>query len=786
MNRSPAVIAVALGALSLLSTPAHASGVATSDVGPLRAAYTHVAVTVDGGIARTVVTQVFVNDLEVAAEMTYAFPLPGDATVTGFADWRDGRRIEAVAAASDEAADEYERAADEGRPASIAETSGRGGFRMRLSAVPPHGSRRVELAYVQTLTALAGERTWIFPSEHATEGAPPTVLDVDVALVAERAIRDGSVQSLNHPDARRSVDAEGRHVVHLSRAGTGLGRDLVVRWMEETTPLDLAARAVRTSPDEPGYLEARFAFNDDPFSHLRAARDVVIVVDRSLSMAGEPLERGIALAQGVLAELGAADRFGVVMFNEFVVQLSEELMPAEDHALAYAVGALDDIHAGGRSNLQGALDAASDLLADSEGGLVLLIADGEPTVGAGYTRLPLHLDREEWAAHTVLAAQTSYPSRRPALEALLPNISVRYIPDGPAGEEVVEGLIRLAVAPIIEELQISVAGAAISAEHGARPTRLPVGEQVRLLARVDSDAVVLITGRLHGRPVMLSTIVALPRTASSSDRGLPIEWARARVHALEGQLDTADLDAEAREAARVEVRGLGTKYRLATRFTSYVLTDTLAPDRIKPGDPEIRVRAPREALGVRAMLPWGEIVECAWEEDEGLWLGRFLVPRGTPDGMYRMRVFVDGQSETELRGTLFFRVDSDAPELELVLRVDGAALDGAAVDGAGVDEAAVARGDTLLIQAGPAATPDEGGLLAALGSVIPDPIDVKRVVVQIEGTPRALVMERVGLRDLWEARLPIDLEPGSYTLRLIATDYAANSSEATARFEVSP
>ena len=39
------------------------------------------------------------------------------------------------------------------------------------------------------------------------------------------------------------------------------------------------------------------------------------------------------------------------------------------------------------------------------------------------------------------------------------------------------------------------------------------------------------------------------------------------------------------------------------------------------------MEAPASSRRVYAMLPWGETVECAWEEDRRGWLGRFLVPR---------------------------------------------------------------------------------------------------------------------------------------------------------------
>ena len=85
-------------ALTLFCQPVLASGFAQSDRGPLRTAYARAEVRIDGDVATTVVTQVFTNDLDEAVEMTYGFPLPDDAAVTGFADWRDGRRVEARAA----------------------------------------------------------------------------------------------------------------------------------------------------------------------------------------------------------------------------------------------------------------------------------------------------------------------------------------------------------------------------------------------------------------------------------------------------------------------------------------------------------------------------------------------------------------------------------------------------------------------------------------------------------------------------------------------------------------
>ncbi|MGM0578657.1 MAG: VIT domain-containing protein [Myxococcota bacterium] len=761
MNR----LITALLPLLLLAAPARASGLATAERGPLRTAYTRAHVVVDGDVATTEVVQVFVNDLDAPAEVTYSFPLPEDAAVTGFADWRDGRRVDARVEGKEDASDEYEAAAAEGRTAALAEKESRNRFRMRLSTVPPHGTRRVALRYVQTLSALGGERTYVFPSAGDGEASPPTVLDVDVEIRPTRRLL--GVRSLNHADARVARREDEGAGIHLSRTGTGLGHDLAVRWREESTPIDLAARSVRTHADQPGYVEARLAFNEDPLGHLRPPRDVVLVVDRSLSMAGAPLERARTLSEGVLAELMPGDRFGLVTFNEVAVQTFEHLVPAEDEALMRAFADLADLRAGGRSNLGAALDAAGDLLMDGRDGLVVLVTDGQPTTGAGFTPVSLDVAPAYWEGHRVVVAHTSYPSRAPALEALFPEVTVRYVPDGPAGAEVVEDVIRLAVAPTLDDLDVRIAGADVSAVHGDVPERLAVGEHVRLLGRAGSTATVLVTGRLHGRPILLDEAVVMPEGPDGSGgRGLPVEWARARVADLGRRLDAGaeGVDAEALEA---EIRSLGEAHGLATRFTSYVLTDRLAPDRIKPGDPEIRIRAPRSADAVRAVLPWGEVVECRWQEDEGLWLGRFLVPRGTADGMYRMRVFVDRQGTTELRGTLFFRVDSAAPEFELLR----------------AESEEVRPGDRIKLFARPKDAVYEGDVVAVRGdTVVRDRVDLKRIVVQVGD--REVPLEQVGEGEIWETAVRVDLPPGTHTLRLVATDYATNSSVATLTLEV--
>lgn len=740
-----------------LSQQAKAAGVAQGPGGPLRTAYTHVRTQVDGDVARTVVTQVFVNDLDSPVEATYGFPLPEDATVSGFAEWREGRRIEAAAKAKDVAEEAYAKAADRGERAALVSAEG-DRFRMSLVALPGRAARRVELTYVQTLPALGGERTFVFPADR--EGQAPTLLDLEVQVEGDRPVL--SAEAPNQPDALWAETARAGRAVRLSRSAKGLRRDLVVRWREPAEPLDLAARAVAV-PGEPGIFEARFAFNAEPVGEARAPRDVVVVLDTSLSMAGAPLKRAAQAAGAVLHGLDPMDRFDLVLFGDDAAALGDGWMDASAANRAVAQEALKGLRAKGRSDLQAALDLAAKRLADSSDGVLVLLTDGQPTAGDGADPYALSVDLAAFAHTRVVLGHFNYPGRDQALRALFADVEHRFVPDGPAGEGVADELARLAVAPVIEDLAVDVEGA-VHQVHGELPGRLPLGGHVRLVGRLDGPATVVVRGWLHGAPIERSVELETPWDDGRGDRGLGVEWARLRVAELTTEWKGLDREDPTREALANAIKDLGTRYSLATRFTSYVLTDSLAPDRIKPGDPEIRVHAPQSAERVFAILPWGEEVACDWAEDEGLWLGRFLVPRGTPDGLYRARVFVVTQGVSAYRGALFFRVDSKPPPFTVEVDLS----DGNPVSG-----------DLMHVQA----FPTEPRLGEGGGDRIDrDPLDLRRVVVQL-GADR-FELSQVGDAEVWEAWIPVDVGPGEHRLRMVAEDWARNTTVTDLTLEV--
>ncbi len=744
-NSVEAAIAGQLPSVPYLAVepPVIAVDTRAAGAGTARLAYSSIVVRVDNDVATTRVTDVFVNDLDTEVSLTYRFPLPADAAITSLADYRGGRRIEATVEAEEDAREEFEEAVAAGDRAVLGEQSGRS-FSMELSPIDANASRRVELEYVQTLTPMGPERDFVFPADHSNSQSP-RLLDVMVFVRGSEPLL--RLVTPNHPDAQ--IERQGAMArVALHRSGAPLGEDLVVRWTERAEPTHLSARAARLNGDT-GYVEARFSFNHDPFEAETEPVDVILAIDGSLSMAGEAMARSREIARRTVEELRDSDRVAIVVFDD-AVRSWEGFLPLGT-ARERALREIAELRPSGQTHLTAAIDRVAELARESEAPVLVLASDGQPTIGDDLDAIGGVSDADDFEHVTAIMALFNYPGRQAAVESLFANVTVRYVPDGDAGNEAVDQIVELATAPVIEDLEVEVVGATEGAVYGLGATRLVRGDRVRILAKADGLVTVRVRGKLHGRLIEHETSIEPPE-AATNDRTLAVEWARAAIADLERQYRAED-DSTVRGELRRRTIDLGTEHRLASMFTSFVSRDTLGPDRIMPGDPEIRIHAPRSAESVYAVLPWGEIVQCEYDEDEQLWFGRFLIPRETSDDLYRMRVFVRQQGETELRGTLMFRVDSRPPEFDI--------------------EADLIAGLLRVV-----ATPVADVFDTSAGSVRMDLVDVRSLTVRVGDDVHSLMRTE---DERWEVTVPVlaGAAAEGLELSLVATDYARNTRSLT-------
>ena len=93
------------------------------------------------GLARVVVEQRFRNPHAVPLSVTYAFPLPADAAVSGYTFIIGDRRIEGEVARREEARERFEEALLEGKSAALLEQDRRRVGDPRRFSAPRPGRR---------------------------------------------------------------------------------------------------------------------------------------------------------------------------------------------------------------------------------------------------------------------------------------------------------------------------------------------------------------------------------------------------------------------------------------------------------------------------------------------------------------------------------------------------------------------------------------------------------------------------------------------------------------------
>ncbi|MEO8801576.1 MAG: VIT domain-containing protein, partial [Polyangiaceae bacterium] len=290
--------------------------------------------TAGAGIARITLEQRFDNPHAEPLHVTYTFPLPENAAVSGFLFRVGERTIMGEIDRKEAARERFEEAILAGQTAALLDQDRTSLFSQEIGNVPPGESVTVEIAIDLKLTWLAeGMWQWRFPLAAAPRylGGPGRVADAakiafdvtdaapvraSLALHVTDIVAGGrSPESPSHPLAC-TPDGGGFRVELGGANAAALDRDVVIEWPASIGKIGLFCEVAGPRGD----LSDAHALVTivPPHAHALVAkhpRNVTFLLDTSGSMGGAPIEQAKRVTLAMLDGLGNDDTFELIEFS---------------------------------------------------------------------------------------------------------------------------------------------------------------------------------------------------------------------------------------------------------------------------------------------------------------------------------------------------------------------------------------------------------------------------------------------------------------------------------------
>ena len=538
--------------------------------------YHKVTVDIRDQIARTVIEESFVNHTDGRLEGVFYFPLPQDASISGFGMWIDGELVEADVVEKQRAREIYETILRERRDPGLLEWTGGNIFKARVFPILPHAEKRVKITYTQVLPLKNGgyRYRYALQSEMLREN-PLRELSVNVRVASALPIT--GISCGTHP-------ARVEHTAHAAQTEFTAQEYTPDKDFELDVALDAAASPVVVIPHrrgEDGYFLAlvtppggkggwqseRGLVPDGAPLHL------VIVADTSGSMDATARANQDALIGALLSSLGDNDRFELATCDNAV----RWFKPGDGVKGAAAVTAARDFVAArtslGWTDLDQAFAAVGERVKGKAKTQVVFISDGVITTGdadpvAFANRLQRLCGNCGATFHAVAPSSRYEPGVLKAIAAIGGGTRRRMEgSDTPA--KVAADLLDEMVRPGLRDLKVAFKGLRVARVYPEELPNLPAGEQQIVIGRylperTDQRGEIVVTGVRDGREERFSAPVVMA-DAEAGNSFIPRLWARMYLDVL--------LEQGTSQAIKDEIVALSEEYKIMTPYTSFLVLE---------------------------------------------------------------------------------------------------------------------------------------------------------------------------------------------------------------------
>jgi ferric-dicitrate binding protein FerR (iron transport regulator) len=573
-----------------------------------------VKVRIAGAVARTEIDETFANDTDDELEGIYRFPLPPGAQIERLALEVDGKLVDGEFIDKSKASAIWRGAIQNAAPKApkpreeivwvpgpwhdpaLLEWQRGGRFELKIFPIPKRGSRRVVIAYTETVAPVSGVRRYVYP---LPQGSSSNITIDQFSLDAQVLGHDAKV-----PVRARGYELQSKSESNAERLTSAMSSftpsgDLAIEYGLDDKKTDATAWAYRASahpiatpavgpPSAGPSGDGKDPIGADPFVAIALRpklpkwseskpRDQVIVVDAGRAMFGERFERAKRLAIQMTQEMDRRDRVTVLACDVTCKALPGGFVapgaPSAHDVDAFLRGVTPD----GASDLVGAVRAATKVSRDAGRDLrISLLSDGVAT--AGYRSAGRVSTEVGDALGDLRSMVVSVPIGADADVNLLSDVArggggvvVPYQP-GQRLEATALEVLNATYGTTLRDVEVVLPeGLRDAAPAAIAPLR--AGSETIVTARMSGDSVkgdLVLRGKVGGDVFEARYPIDVRATTDAGNAFVPRLFAAARIADRERQANGAG------DAAKAELVALSRRFAVPSKTTSLLVLESEA------------------------------------------------------------------------------------------------------------------------------------------------------------------------------------------------------------------
>jgi Ca-activated chloride channel homolog len=534
-------------------------------------------------VARVSVTQTFINTGSSTMEVSFCFPLPYDGAIDQMTFMVDGKEYAAKLLPAKEAREIYLSHVRRNEDPALLEWVGMGMFRTSIFPVPPGAERKVTIGFTQLLRFSDQLTDFLYPLSTARyTDQPIESFKFNASIESQSKIKNvySPTHSVNveRPDEYRAqVSLESKNVIPIT--------DLRLLFDSSDQQVGASVISYRPDPKEDGYFLLLTAPEVGAQSASSAPKTVIFVMDRSGSMSGKKIDQARDALRFVLNSLNPNDLFNIVVYDNLVESFRPELQRFDEQSRQAALAYVNNIFAGGSTNISGALTTALGMIQDSQQpSYLLFLTDGLPTSGeTNEMKIAQLVSQANTHRTRIISFGVGYDVNSRLLDRLSRDNygQSEFVRPDEDIEQYVSRLYRRMSTPVLMDADLKIvpedtavdAASVINRVYPRRLLDLFAGQQMVVVGRyrTSGNVKVTISGLVADQPVSFDFSGALiDKSNDQTFAFVETLWAVRRIGEI---IDELDLSGQNQELI-AELVSLSTKYGIMTPYTSFLADET--------------------------------------------------------------------------------------------------------------------------------------------------------------------------------------------------------------------